>query len=65
MILKPVKFTVQVHFVEEDDEGNILGEKFTDPFIIYGAKAYVKFNKNFQKELEVALNAAAERDTST
>ena len=65
MNLKPIKFTVQVHFIEEDDDGDVIGEKHTDPFIVYGSKAFRAFSKNFQKELEVALNAAADRDPST
>ena len=45
------KFIVQVVFVEEDDEGNIIGEQITDPVPIYGFTALSEFANQISEKI--------------
>ena len=36
--MRPFKFVVQAHLLEEDEDGKITGEAQSDPIVLYGEK---------------------------
>lgn len=56
-MLKPFKFIVQAVVIEEDEEGNVVGETTSEqPNLLYGVDALKEYADGFQAQLD-ALNA--------
>jgi hypothetical protein len=65
MNLRPIKFMVQVHLLEEDDAGNIIGERASDQYTVYGLNGFKEFALDFERQLKQAIDAQSNSDTST
>jgi hypothetical protein len=51
MMLKLLKFLVQPVLLEEDDDGNIIGERMVDPNVLYTSQALVEWAQEFDAAL--------------
>jgi hypothetical protein len=51
-MIKPFKFIVQTVLLELDVDGNPIGEKLSEPSVLYGVDAVREFLVELEKQIE-------------